>query len=116
MDQYIKEGIFNPRIEPMQNGFNRLFVAWLIQKDKTFTTGEAPSLKFLFKYIRCNFSLPTNTTVCNAVGKILIELHGAIIRELAAVKSKIAYGTDSWTTPGMIFTFAGTLANWIDDN
>ena len=33
-----------------------------------------------------------------------------------AVKSKIAHATDTWTSPGMMFVFAGTIATWIDDD
>ena len=33
-----------------------------------------------------------------------------------AVKSKIAYSTDTWTTQQMIYTFAGTIASFIDDD
>jgi hypothetical protein len=31
------------------------------------------------------------------------------------VKSKISYATNTWMTPQMMFSFAGTLASWIDD-
>ena len=35
---------------------------------------------------------------------------------LQAVTSKIAHATDTWTLPGMMFAFAGTIATWIDDD
>lgn len=31
------------------------------------------------------------------------------------MKSKIAYSTDNWTTKQMVFTFAGTMASFIND-
>ena len=33
-----------------------------------------------------------------------------------SVKSKISYSTDTWTTSQMVFTFAGTIAHFIDDD
>lgn len=33
-----------------------------------------------------------------------------------SVKSKIAYATDTWTTRQMIYTFAGTIASFVDDD
>ena len=33
-----------------------------------------------------------------------------------AVKSKIVHATDTWTLPGMMFAFAGTIATWINDD
>lgn len=35
---------------------------------------------------------------------------------IQAVKSKIAYSTDTWTTSQMVYTFAGTIASFIDDD
>ena len=35
---------------------------------------------------------------------------------LQNVKSKISYSTDNWTTKQMVFTFAGTIANFINDD
>ncbi len=32
------------------------------------------------------------------------------------ISSKIAYSTDTWSTRQMVFTFAGTLAHFIDDD
>lgn len=32
------------------------------------------------------------------------------------VKSKIAYSTDTWTTKQMVFTFACTIALFVDDD
>ena len=39
MEKYVQEGRLNPRVEPMQSGFSRLFAAWLIEQDLSFTTG-----------------------------------------------------------------------------
>lgn len=35
---------------------------------------------------------------------------------LQRIKSKIAYMVDTWTTPQMVFSFAGTIASFIDDD
>ena len=31
MEKYVEEGLLNPRVEPTQSSFNRLFAAWLIE-------------------------------------------------------------------------------------
>ena len=33
-----------------------------------------------------------------------------------AVKSKIAYATNTWTTPQMVYTFAGSIGCFINDD
>ncbi|KAF8262481.1 hypothetical protein EI94DRAFT_1602044, partial [Lactarius quietus] len=76
MEKYVQDGLLNPRVEPTQPGFTRLFAAWLIEQDLPFTTGESGSIKRLFKYIQCRFSLPSDTTITHA--------------------------TDTWTSSGMI--------------
>ena len=40
MEKYVQEGRLNPRVEPRQSGFSRLFAAWLIEQDLAFTTGK----------------------------------------------------------------------------
>ncbi|KAI1797442.1 hypothetical protein LXA43DRAFT_847010, partial [Ganoderma leucocontextum] len=92
-------------------GFNRIFAAWIFEDDLPFTTGESSGLARLFQYLKVHFLLPSDTTVRNALAKIFIDLHGTVVRELA-----IAYSTDTWTTRQMVFTFAGTLAHFIDDD
>jgi hypothetical protein len=39
MEKYVQDGLLNPRVEPTQSGFSRLFAAWLIEQDLPFTTG-----------------------------------------------------------------------------
>ncbi|GJF00443.1 hypothetical protein PsYK624_167310 [Phanerochaete sordida] len=116
MEAYLKEGELNPAVEPTQKGFLRIFAAWLLDQDLPFTTGEAPSLANLFKYLKIRFVLPSDTTVRNVLAEIFAELHGKVVRELSSIKSKIAYSSDSWTTRQMVFTFAGTIASFIDDD
>ncbi|TFY70017.1 hypothetical protein EVJ58_g118 [Rhodofomes roseus] len=77
---------------------------------------EGLRLRELFKYLKINYVLPSDTTVRNTLAHIFAELHSAVVKELAAVKSKIAYSTDTWSTPQMMFTFAGTLAHFINDD
>jgi len=48
-----------------------------------WTTGEAPSLNLLFKYLKIKFYLPTDTTNHNQLSKIFVELHGKIVWEFA---------------------------------
>ncbi|KAF8257526.1 hypothetical protein EI94DRAFT_1670658, partial [Lactarius quietus] len=76
------DGLLNPCVEPTQPGFTQLFAAWLIKQDLPFTTGESGSIKRLFKYIQCRFSLPSDTTVRNALEQVFIDLHGTIVREI----------------------------------
>ena len=39
MEKYVQEGQLNPQVELTQSGFSRLFAAWLIKQDLSFTTG-----------------------------------------------------------------------------
>ncbi|CDO78267.1 hypothetical protein BN946_scf184558.g1, partial [Trametes cinnabarina] len=90
--------------------------AWILDEDLPFTTGESLSLARLFKYLKIKFVLPSDTTVRNVLAQIFIDMHAKVVREFTRVKSKIAYSTDTWTTRQMVFTFAGTLAHFIDDD
>lgn len=83
MEAYLKEGVLNPAVVPTQKGFLRLFGAWILDEDLPFTTGEAPSLDRLFRYMKVNFVLPSDTTVRNVLAEIFAELHGKVVRELA---------------------------------
>ncbi|KAA1473689.1 hypothetical protein DENSPDRAFT_851780 [Dentipellis sp. KUC8613] len=106
MESFLKEGELNPAVMPTYRGFLRLFSAWILDDSLPWTTGESPSLGLLFKYLRINFALPSDTTVRNQLARIFAELHGKVVREFAAVKSKIAYATDTWTQKQMIYSFA----------
>ncbi|THU83217.1 hypothetical protein K435DRAFT_620156, partial [Dendrothele bispora CBS 962.96] len=91
-------------------GFLHLFTSWILDEDLPWTTGKSPSLALLFKYLKANMVLLSDTTVHNQLAKIFAELHGK------SVKSKIAYATDTWTTKQMVYTFACTIASFIDDD
>ncbi|KAH9164016.1 hypothetical protein EDB89DRAFT_1859580 [Lactarius sanguifluus] len=80
MEKYVQDGLLNPRIEPTQSSFTRLFVAWLVEQDLPFTTGKF-AISELFKYIQCQFSLPSNTAVRKSVAQIFTDLHSTIVRE-----------------------------------
>ena len=89
----------------------------------------------LFKYLKVNYELLSDTTVCNQLAHIFNELHGKVVCEFAvnnlcsnmmilltiqsltqAVKSKITYVTDTWMTPQMVYTFACTVACFINED
>ncbi|KAJ3513785.1 hypothetical protein NLJ89_g2755 [Agrocybe chaxingu] len=116
MRKFLKDGELNPEIIPTQKGFLRLFSAWILDESLPWTIGEAPSLAILFKYLRTKFYLPSDTTVRNQLAQIFAELHGKVVCEMTSIKSKIAYATDTWTTRQMVFSFAGTIAQYINDD
>ncbi|KAF7794098.1 hypothetical protein EIP86_005228 [Pleurotus ostreatoroseus] len=114
MAAFLKEDKLNLRMVPIYKGFLWLFSAWILDEDLPFTTGEAPSLCNLFKYLHVNFALPSNTTMRNTLAQIFTELHGKVVRELTNIKSRIAYSTNTWSTRQMVFTFAGTIASFVN--
>ena len=63
MSAYLKEGELNPAQVATQKGFLHLFTAWILNESLPWTTGEAPALQLLFKYLKVNFTLPSDTTV-----------------------------------------------------
>ena len=89
MRAYLKEGELNPAVNPTQTGFYRLFAAWILDKSLPWTTGEAPSLKLLFQYLKVKFVLPSDTTVRNQLGRIFAELHGKVVRDFTVSKCNI---------------------------
>lgn len=82
MTQYLRAGDLNPAVEPTQRGFTRIFVAWILDESLPWTTGEAPSLSLLFKYLRIKFTLPCDTLVWSQLLEIYNELHNKIVHEL----------------------------------
>ncbi|KAM5543378.1 hypothetical protein V8D89_002963 [Ganoderma adspersum] len=116
MEEYVRNGYLNSALEPTQKGFYRVFAAWILEDDLPFSQGESWSLRNVFKYLKVNFILPTDTTVRNVLTKIFTDLHGKVVCKFTCIKSKIAFMHDTWTNRQMIFTFAGTLANFIDDD
>lgn len=83
MAGYLHAGDLNPAIEPSQEGFYRLFAAWVLDESLPWTTGEAPALSLLFKYARVHFSTPSDTTVHAYLSKIYRELHAKVVQEIA---------------------------------
>ncbi|KAJ3747488.1 hypothetical protein DFH05DRAFT_1393207, partial [Lentinula detonsa] len=63
MKNYLKDGELNPEAITTERGFLRLFAAWILDEDLPWTTGEAPSLALLFKYLKVRYSLPSDTTL-----------------------------------------------------
>ncbi len=95
MEDYLKRGELNPDIEPTSKGFRRLFAAWILDESLPWTTGEAPSLKLLFQYLKVKFMLPVDTAVRNELASIFAELHGKVVREFA-VSSPLT--SNKWST------------------
>ncbi|KAI0363188.1 hypothetical protein BV20DRAFT_921329, partial [Pilatotrama ljubarskyi] len=91
-------------------GFYRVFAAWILDDNLPFTMGESPSLARLFQYLKVKFILPSDTTVRNVLAQIFAEMHGKVVHELA-VRVRIHVFVIQ-----MVFTFAGTLAHFIDDD
>ncbi|KAJ3723882.1 hypothetical protein C8R42DRAFT_559655, partial [Lentinula raphanica] len=91
-------------------GFYQMFSAWVFEEGLPFTTGESPALRRLFEYLHVAFTPPTDTTVRRTLNTITQTL------QQKSVPCKIAYSYDSWTTRQMVFSFAGILAHWIDDD
>ena len=81
MEAYLREGELNPQIVPTKAGFLRIFSAWILDEDLPWTTGQAPTLQMLFKYLKVHYTLPSDTTVRNQLAKIFTELHGKVVRE-----------------------------------
>ena len=83
MDQWLAEGELNPLVEPTRAGFLCLFAVWILEEDMPWTTGEAPRLRDLFNYLKIQFMLLSDTTVCNTLARIFVDLHAAVVKELA---------------------------------
>jgi hypothetical protein len=81
MAAYLKAGEPNPDLILMQKGFLRLFSVWILDESLPWTSGEAPSLALLFRYLKVRFYLPSDATACNQLAKIFAELHGKVVRE-----------------------------------
>ncbi|KZS90553.1 hypothetical protein SISNIDRAFT_388083, partial [Sistotremastrum niveocremeum HHB9708] len=93
-----------------ERGFYRMFVAWLVSEDTPFTAGEAPTLRALFKWLEVNYQLPSGTTARSQLARLYADLHRMNL------DSRIAYQHHSWTNRGMIHSFAGSIADWIDED
>jgi hypothetical protein len=81
MKAYLKKGELNPEVVAIYKGFLRIFAAWIFDESLPWTTGEAPTLQMLFKYLKIMYPLPSDTTVHNQLVHIFAELHGKVVRE-----------------------------------
>jgi hypothetical protein len=52
MSEYLKNGELNPAVIATPSGFLCLFVAWILDESLPWTTGEAPTLHLLLKYLK----------------------------------------------------------------
>jgi hypothetical protein len=81
----IMDGYFANGTKPIfatKDGFMRHFVAWVIDDDLPWTTGETPSIVRLFLFLEVRWTLPSDTAVCNMVAKIFTELRANLVKEL----------------------------------
>lgn len=85
MASYLKEGKLNPQVVATYKGFLCIFAAWILDKSLPWTTGEAPTLRMLFKYLKVNYELASDTTVHNQLVHVFEELHGKVVREFAVL-------------------------------
>jgi hypothetical protein len=83
MEAFLKEGELNPAVTTTYKGFLRIFAAWIFDESLPWTTGEAPTLPMLFKYLKITYRLPSDTTVRNQLAHIFNELHGKVVHEFA---------------------------------
>jgi hypothetical protein len=83
MESFLKEGELNPEVIATYKGFLRIFSAWIIDESLPWSTGEAPTLQMLFRYLKITYQLPSDTTVRNQLVHIFEELHGKVVREFA---------------------------------
>ena len=86
MEAFLKEGELNPEIITTYSGFLRIFAAWIIDESLPWTTGEAPTLQMLFKYLKITYQLPSDTTVHNQLFQNFQELHGKVVHELLSYR------------------------------
>ena len=70
MEAYLKEGKLNPAVTTTYKGFLCIFMAWIFDKSLPWTTGEAPTLQMLFKYLKITYQLSSDTTVHNQLAHI----------------------------------------------
>ena len=83
MEQFLERGQLDPKINPTQAGFLKIFALWILDEDLLWTTGEAPVLDKLFKYLGIKQQLPSDTTVRNELARIYADLHGKVVEEFS---------------------------------
>ncbi|KAF8600409.1 hypothetical protein BDV93DRAFT_447587, partial [Ceratobasidium sp. AG-I] len=72
-------------------GMIRHFSMWVVEENLPWTTGEAPGLQRLWRYLRIDHPLPTDTTVRKTLRGLYLDMQDT----------------------QMVFSFAGTLAFYI---
>lgn len=85
MKEFVAEGIRNPKVEPTQRGFYRVFAAWAVDDDQARSVGETPSIARLFKYMESRFLLPSDTMVRKCVGELFILMRDKVTVELSVL-------------------------------
>jgi len=83
MAEFLREGELNPQIVATKRGFLRIFSAWVVEESLPWTTGEAPMLHALFKYLRIPYAPPSDTTVRQQLRAIFSELRAKVVREFS---------------------------------
>ncbi|KAJ7898512.1 hypothetical protein B0H13DRAFT_1884246 [Mycena leptocephala] len=85
MADFLREGELDPAVKPTQNGFAKVFAAWILEDDS-----HSP-LSRLAEFSK--FVLPGDTTVRNTLARIFVEMFKKLKADL-----KIAVSGDTWTT------------------
>jgi hypothetical protein len=71
MEQFMERGKLDPKINPTQADFLKIFALWILDEDLPWTTGKAMLDKF-FKYLRSSSSSPaTPPPDTNSLGSML---------------------------------------------
>jgi len=82
MEKYLAEGKLNPAVVRDQKGFYQVFASWILEDDLPFTTGETAGIARLFSFMQVKYTLPTDTTVRNALAKVFIAMHSQVKQEI----------------------------------
>lgn len=82
LKSFVERGKLNPRLDPTQNGFNRMVSVWILEDGLPFTASESPGLARIFKYVRVPYKLPSDTTVRAALKDVFNELSNAVTSEV----------------------------------
>lgn len=83
MAEFLEKGRLNPSVRLSQKGFLKIFALWILDEDLPWTTGEAPLLRDLFKYLSIQHQLPSDTTVRNELARIFADLHAKVVNEFS---------------------------------
>jgi hypothetical protein len=63
ISKFLLEGKLNPAIFPTETGFRHIFSAWIPDDDLPWTTGQSPMLASLFRCLKVNYMLQSDTAV-----------------------------------------------------